>query len=89
VWDRMKPLSTFVSDRIMLWDPALSQAITELHGPKASRTMQKLRKEYLMDSTDITAVKFHFLPKFEDDVWSIYVISNIGSYLQQDESQAG
>lgn len=73
----------------MLWDSALAQAITQLHGPKAGRTTDKLRKEYLFESTDVTSVKFHIIPKVEDGVWSLFVIANLGSYLQQDSNQAG
>lgn len=65
----------------MLWEPKVSQQLTQLSGPKSGRAMAKMRIEPKLYEDTVV----HFLPKFEDNIWSLFVFYNINHCLIGDD----
>ncbi|KZP02310.1 hypothetical protein FIBSPDRAFT_905969, partial [Athelia psychrophila] len=76
----------------ILWDPVKLDLISSLsryeQGNASRVAISNIRKK-LQGLVDFGKERFHFLPQYEEEVWSMIVISNLNATLQDRQDGTG
>lgn len=83
----MGSLNNELPSQVRLWDPQLANDLLENESFEASRPGDKIKADYNITLETVGTSRFHFIPKQKDEKWSMHVISNISSYLNEDTSE--